>query len=261
MRHPFVFLDESGTADSHKNPQPYFGVGFLKVENPTELSKRLLNIGCNAKSKAVQKRRSLELREKLLSGKLNNSELNFFLQNSRHHEYHFAEVNTEISEDYIKFIDTFFHYKFHFCAIIIDKKLVGSRYRGYWDSYVNIAKLICDKNLRSGEKATIIADYMNAPKSSNLSLENELLSLGKINNVIRLQSNGVPLLQICDLFLGATVFAHKVTNKHQNLNSDYSKAKNHIVNYLQEKLGGNSLSNNFTYNDKNTCYFSVWKIK
>jgi hypothetical protein len=260
MKHPFVFIDESGTADSHKNPQPYFGVGFLKVENPTELSKRLLNIGCNAKSKAVQKRASQELREKLLSGQINNAELNFFLQMSRHHEYHFAEVNTQISEDYIKFIDTFFDYKFHFCAILIDKKLVGSRYRGYWDSYVNIAKLICDKNLKNIEKATIIADYMNAPKNSHLSLEKVLLNSGKINNVIRLQSNGVPLLQICDLFLGATVFAHKVANNLQNLNSDYSKAKNRIVDYLQDRLGGNLLHNNFTYNDKKTCYFSVWKM-
>jgi hypothetical protein len=60
IEYPFVFIDESGTSGSEDNIQPYFGVGFLKIKNPIEISKRLINIICNSKNKSTSKKKRVK---------------------------------------------------------------------------------------------------------------------------------------------------------------------------------------------------------
>jgi hypothetical protein len=248
FEYPFVFIDESGTSGNKDNVQPYFGVGFLKINNPIEISKRLMNIICNSKTKARQRRK--ELREKLLNADIQERELDALLTISRHHEYHFSELKKETLADYCRFIETFFEYSFSFHAIIIDKKYIKLDANWLWSNYVKFSKLGCDNILTMNERATIIADFMNAPNTSILSFEKELLNSPRINNVMRLQSEGTPLLQICDLFLGSTVFYTKVKNHKQNISSDCANAKLELCNYVISKINNNDLSENFTFQSK-----------
>jgi len=84
---------------------------------------------------------------------------------------------------------------------------------------------------------TVLADYVTTPKNIRFEVEvkhkiNERMKRLAIGGVHRVDSKGVNLIQIVDLFLGAVVYEHKIENKL--VTGDKNKIK--ILRFLLKKL-------------------------
>lgn len=248
------------------NPQPYYGVGFLKSDCPDTATQRLIAAHTSSISGLKDTRRKL-LRELAASPRiLSAHEINLLLASTRHYEYHFADITYDKLDRYKRFLDISLSLPIHFCALVINKKdpkFNTQIYGNYWDAYIRYTLTLCKSNVSSEEKCSIIADYMNKPRNSNKEFDEELKSLACVANALRIQSVGSPMLQICDLLLGAVVFEHKAASGEVN-NSNRARAKMEFVSYLKRKIllspdKKYSLASNITL--KRPIYFSVWNLQ
>lgn len=193
-------------------------------------------------------------------------ELNTMMRSTRHTEFHFTEIHPANVESYLSVLKAVEPFTFEFCALMVDKrdpKFDQEIYKNPWDYYIHLVKLLCRKNLKEGDQASVIVDYMTKPKVSNKELDTELHALGsRVGNVQMVDSVGVSLIQLCDLLLGAVAFQNRVHVGHIGA-SNKTNARNIFVPELC-KLVGVSNQQNFLNNitvNKNGKYFSVWHLR
>lgn len=262
----FAFIDETGVLDESKDIQPYFGVGFLKVNDVTSITEELTKKHYDYYSSQKEKRKEIINTLKNKPRKLSSQELNFLLLSTRHREYKFTKITPTTVENYKQFIDTAFHFPFSFCALVIDKNNPNFKltiYKNYWEAYISYSKLISKNNCRDGITA-IIADYMNRPSGNEKCFEKELDSLPGVFKTIRANSESFLLLQLTDILLGSVIFQWRQKNDFVK-KSNRAKAKidfvNHLINKLKipvEKKIDYPLAQKITCNNP---YFSVWPLK
>ncbi len=239
MDYPFIFVDESGVSLNTDDRQPYFGVGMLKVQDPYPFTVDLLNTHFANYSNLRSQRRTVIKDLKASPKVLTQDELNMMLASTRHYEYKFTDVTPDKLDKYLRFLDTALKHKFEFHCVVIDKdhpRFLAEIHSNFWDAYIHYCKQLCQSNCRAEERATIIADFNHKPNASNQDFSTELRSLSCINNAIMLQSVGTPLIQLCDILLGAAIFRYRITHK-QIKDSNRAKSKAQFTNYLFEKLG------------------------
>jgi len=268
MSNYFAFIDESGVLDESKKIQPYFAVGFLRVEDTSVISEKLTQKHYDYFSTQKEKRKKLleDLRDNPRS--LNDTDLNLLLVSTRHYEYKFTSVTHTTLERYKSFLDTALEFPLHFCALLIDKTdtLFNSTiYKNYWSAYIKYAKMLCQNNCGEGNKLCVIADYMNRPTNTSVYFENELNTLPNAFNTLRAHSETFTLLQMCDLMLGSVVFQWRQKNGFVK-DSNRAKAKKEFVEYLISKLViPNNKKSDYPLAQSITCnspiYFSVWPLK
>lgn len=262
----FAFIDETGILDESKEIQPYFGIGFLKIDDVVliteELTKRHYDYYSLQKGKRKEVIQNLKSKPKELSAE----ELNLLLLSTRHYEYKFTKITPTTLEKYKQFLDTAFQFSLCFCALVIDKNDPNFKrtiYKNYWEAYISYSKLISKYNCKEGETA-IIADYMNRPSKSDEYFEKELDSLPGVFRTIRANSESFLLLQLADLLLGSVVFQWRQENNFVK-DSNRAKAKIEFVKYLISKLKiPTEKRSNYPLAQKITCnnpYFSVWPLK
>lgn len=262
----FAFIDETGILDESKEIQPYFGIGFLKIDDVALITEELTKRHYDYYSLQKEKRKEVIQNLKSKPKELSAEELNLLLLSTRHYEYKFTKITPTTLEKYKQFLDTAFKFSLCFCALVIDKNDPNFKrtiYKNYWEAYISYSKLISKYNCREGETA-IIADYMNRPSKSDEYFENELNSLPGVFKTIRANSESFLLLQLTDLLLGSVVFQWRQANNFVK-NSNRAKAKIEFVNYLIGKLKiPTEKKSNYPLAQKITCnnpYFSVWPLK
>lgn len=268
MSNYFAFIDESGVLDESKNIQPYFAVGFLRIDDTSIISEKLTQKHYDYFSTQREKRKQFLNDLKVNPRVLNNNDLNLMLVSTRHCEYKFTSITHTTLERYKNFLDTAFEFPLHFCALVIDKTdplFDSTIYKNYWSAYTKYAKLLCQNNCGQKDGLCVIADYMNRPSESDIYFETEINKLPKVFNTLRAHSETFTLLQICDIILGSVVFQWKLKNGFVK-DSNRARAKKEFVNHLVNKLiiptnkkSEYPLSQDITIN--NPFYFSVWPLK
>ncbi|MBN8827523.1 MAG: DUF3800 domain-containing protein [Sphingobacteriia bacterium] len=269
MKYPFIFIDESGVTDDPNRPQPYYSIGLLKVYDSAKITWQILQAYNKSFSVLRSNRKKLITDLQKEPRILTDKELNSLLASTTHYEYKFSAVRQDNLDLYKSFINILFKNKFHFCAFVVNRRDINYDQKihdNYWEAYLGYCKTVCKCNIAKNERATVIADYMNKPKSSMKLLETELLSLTNINNVLRSQSLGTPLLQACDILLGAVALQHKIKADVLDTSSKNFQAKFELSKYIEEKLfgdfdfrlSGKAITRNIK---KDSIYFSVFPLK
>lgn len=268
MSNYFAFIDESGVLDESSRVQPYFAVGFLRIDYTSVISEKLTQKHYDYFSIQKEKRKKLLENLKTNSRVLSDNDLNMLLVSTRHYEYKFTSVTHTTLERYKSFLDTAFEFPLYFCALVIDKTdpLFNSTiYKNYWSAYIKYAKMLCQNNCGEGNKLCVIADYMNRPSGTDIYFEKELNALSNVFNTLRAHSETFTLLQMCDLMLGSVVFQWRQKNGFVG-DSNRAKAKKEFVDYLADKLViPKAKQSDFPLAQSVTCnspiYFSVWPLR
>jgi hypothetical protein len=261
--HSIIFVDESGVAYNSDGRQPFFGVGALKISNPYPFTVALLNAHFKNYSAIKSERKNIIKDLKLNPRILTTNELNLMLASTRHYEYKFTDITLDKLGKYKDFLRVAFQHDFVFGSIVIDKEEPDFKqeYSNYWDAYIKYTKLLCERLCDDNESVVVLADFNHKPNFSNRDFANELRSLPKVDNAFMLQSVGTPLIQLCDLFLGAVVFQQRA-NVNQLKDSNRVKAKTEFTSYLTKQLnldhGSNSLTTGLTSRDNQT--FKIWAL-
>jgi len=235
----FGFVDESGVLDAPNSAQPFFAVGFLKLQDTADIGIKLTQRHYDYFSSQKEKRRELLTSLRAQPHSLNDHELNLLLASTRHAEYKFTNINYNTLERYKALLDTALEYPLYFAALVIDKTdplYDKTIYKNYWYAYMHYTKLLCREHCKPGERLCVIADYMNKPNASDKFFEHEINEMPNVFNTLRAHSETFTLLQVCDILLGSVVFQWKQAKGLIN-NSGREVAKNRFVSHLIKKLG------------------------
>lgn len=206
IRTPFVFFDETGSINDQANR--FFGLGMIKCMQPYFLDSKIRYI------------------------------------RQRHHFFDEIKWNT-LSKTKIKVIKEIINTVFttpgiYFSAIIINKNDINFEKQfdnNPYKAYQQFTELLLIESIEDNEVLTVLADYVTTPKTIKFEVEvkhriNELMKRLAIGGVHRVDSKGVNLIQIVDLFLGAVVYEYKIKNKL--VAGDKSKLK--ILGFLLQKI-------------------------
>ncbi len=240
MPYSFAFIDESGIAENSEQPQPFFGLGLVKVKDTSAITEALLTEHYNVYSQQRAQRRSFLKELEAQDQPVTQREISLLLSTTHHHEYKFTKVTWKNLERYKAFIDAAFAFPIHFSVIVVDKskspRFQKEDVHHYWDACIDYSKRLCDKSVSFREKLSVVVDYMCRPKSSDRLFEVELGKAKSVSNVIRSQSIAFPLLQLSDLLLGVTLHQWKQAAGYVQ-DSNRSRCKqafvDHVMSYLQ----------------------------
>ncbi|MCE0483842.1 MAG: hypothetical protein LV479_06360 [Methylacidiphilales bacterium] len=75
-----------------------------------------------------------------------------------------------------------------------------------WAYYLRWTKIFMQKKIRPNEKATLLADFYKAPKASVHKLATLPAVVPSLWDVLQVESQGVLLVQMADLLLGASLY-------------------------------------------------------
>ena len=108
-----------------------------------------------------------------------------------------------------------------FSAIVINKDNIDFKKlynNDPYKAYESFSETLICKNLSNNEVLIILADYISTPLDIHFEVDikhkiNESFKRLAIAGVHRVESNGINLVQLADLFLGAVVYEYKVKNK------------------------------------------------
>lgn len=206
IRTPFVFFDETGSINDQANR--FFGLGMIKCMQPYFLDSKIRLI--------------------------------------RQKHYFFDEIKwNTLSKVKIKIIKEIINIVFetpgiYFSSVIInkddinfEKEFKSDPYKAYRD----FTELLLIQSIGSSEVLTVLADYVSVPKNIKFEVDvkhrvNEQMGRLAIGGVHRVDSKGLNLIQIVDLFLGAVVYEYKIKNRL--VKGDKNKLK--ILRFLLNKL-------------------------
>lgn len=210
IRTPFVFFDETGSINDKINR--FFGLGMIKCMQPYFLDSEIRHI---------------------------RQKYRFFDE---------IKWNT-ISRTKIKTIQKIIRAVFktpgiYFSAIIINKDNVNFEKQfdnNPYQAYQVFTEMLLIKNIADNEILTVLADYVTTPKNIRFEVDvkhkiNEKMKRLAIGGIHRIDSKGVNLIQIVDLFLGAVVYEYKMANKL--VTGDKNKLK--ILHFILKKLNRKS---------------------
>jgi hypothetical protein len=235
----FIFIDESGNSDSDGDPQPFYVVGFLKVDTPHVLINDLSDRHNRHYSGMKQRRRTLlnELGES--ARPITREEINLLMLSTSHSEYHHVRVGPSNIDKYKSYVDTLFTHPFHFCALVVDRrepKFKDFSMKGYLNSYIELIKFLCKNNSNEGDKFTVIADFLNSPRDEVDNFTKGLEEIDVVHNFLQCHSHGVPLLQVCDLLTGMVNFDHRLAMGITK-DSKRAQAKKEFSAHIASKFG------------------------
>ncbi len=228
IRTPFVFLDETGSINS--KAERFFGIGMIKCMQPFFLDSSIRYI-----------RQKYKLYDEIKWNTISKAKM---------------AVLKEI-------IKTIFETPgIYFSSLIINKDDVNFEIEFNNNPYLAYQKFseeLLKNSISQTEILTVLADYIDTPKSVRYEVMvkhqvNQALDRLAIGGIHRVDSKGVNLIQITDLFLGAVVYNYKIDNKL--VTGDKNKIK--ILQYIQSGLKIKSLGQSinvkgfkvFEYNKK-----------
>lgn len=206
IRTPFVFFDETGSLNDKINR--FFCLGMVKCMQPFYLDSKIR-----------------EVRQK-------------------HQFYDEIKWNT-LSKAKVTVIKEIVEAVFetpgiYFSCIVINKGNIkfeedfdSNPYKAYEIFTEDLLKQSIDEN----EILTVLADFVTTPKNIKFEVDvkhnlNKFLSRLAIGGIHRVDSKGVNIIQIVDLFIGAVVYCYKKDLKL--VSGDKNKMK--ILNLILEKL-------------------------
>ena len=97
-----------------------------------------------------------------------------------------------------------------FCSVVLnldDPKFVRPKDAlESWQCYLRWTKQLISKNLKANETATVIADFYKRPKAKVNSFGTLPRVVPGLHDTLQVESQGVLLVQMADLFLGASLY-------------------------------------------------------
>lgn len=216
IRTPFVFFDETGSINDKANR--FFCLGMVKCMQPFFLDSKIR-----------------EVRE-------------------RNHFYDEIKWNTlsmaksAVILDIIKAV--FDTPGIYFSCIVIDKNNVNfekefdnNPYKAYQEFTEILLKQAIDEN----EILTILADFVTTPKNIKFEVDvkhniNKNLDRLAIGGIHRVDSKGVNIIQIADLFIGAVSYSYKINLKLVSGDKNKIRVLSAILRKLETKSFAGGLS-------------------
>lgn len=209
IRTPFVFFDETGSLNDKINR--FFCLGMVKCMQPFYLDSKIREI-----------RQKYQFYDEIKWNRLSKAKLNAVKE--------IAETVFETPGIY-------------FSCIVINKDNIkfeevfeSNPYKAYQDFTEILLKQSIDEN----EILTVLADYVTTPKNIKFEVDvkhnlNKFLNRLAIGGIHRVDSKGVNIIQIVDLFIGAVVYSYKKELKLVSGDKNKIKILNLILNKLQKK--------------------------
>lgn len=206
IRTPFVFFDETGSINDQANR--FFGLGMIKCMQPYFLDQKI---------------------------RLLRQRANFF------EEIKWNTISNSKRKFLVKYIDVIFETPgIYFSSIIINKDSINFEKEfsnDPYQAYQRFAEDLLKKSIGQNEVLTVLADYISTPEyvrfevktKHSLNKDMDRLAIGGIH---RVDSNGVQILQVADIFLGAVAYDYKLAN--QLVKGD--RYKKDILHYILKKL-------------------------
>lgn len=227
--HVFGYLDETGLLHTPDTDR-FFGLGLLVLPNPRDIHRRIIQL---------------------------KNKYHFY------QEFKFNGVTSANLSIYKRMIDICYEIQgLRFNAHIIDKTKASSEhhvrsYNGY-AGYL-IAHAIDQANPLVSEYITILADDVSTNSIDDQfekMVRNRVQRVTRRNalfGICRVESHAITELQICDVFVGAVTFSHKMGAGIVSTKG----AKAQLVKYIQKKLNVFSLSQPHNLHLRNGIMFCI----
>jgi len=188
----FCFLDESGTFLG--NESAYFALGAIIHPWPDNLTESL---------------------HEALEGLISDCK-----QHRTSQEFHFTDVTEGTLKHFLKCMNLLEADKdWRFVSLVIDlndpKFVMPKDHLQAWAYYLRWTKIFLRKKIRPNEKATLLADFYKAPKASVHKLATLPAVVPTLWDVLQVESQGILLVQMADLLLGASLYAGVSSAKAQ----------------------------------------------
>lgn len=182
----FSFLDESGLlVPSRDRNKSFFGLGFIKYENPFQISQVLHKYHQQLCADLKKDDTRIEFSFKGITGRTLQTTLEVL-------DVLEEDMGWEFNCIYFDTMDP----KFNAPDNAVER----------WDMYITNIKLLIKKNLWRGEETILIADFLQKPKMSNKKFEYIMTDILQVYNVLQVISHGVLLVQLADVLLGAFLY-------------------------------------------------------
>jgi hypothetical protein len=256
----FCFIDEVGLSIGDKT-QPYMALGMLKVRDVSAFTTALYKFHYSYQAFNLTERKKLinSLTDNPQPLKMN--QLNQLFLNSRHHEFKYDAIGFPNLQKYKDLIDLIKGFEFEFHCIVIDKfskEFDLSKYGNFWQAYCKFLTLLLKHNCPDQQVIPIL-DFLHKSNKDE-DIETILNRLGCVANAIQADSRSFPLLQICDILLGAVVFAKKKEYGLFSKISNKVKARNEFEKHFKTAFQINSLVDNDGVK-KAIKKFNIWNFE
>ena len=230
----FCFMDESGVLENDPD-QKLFALGFLFIENTSELVESLSQLKATTRQNIKMKR-------------------------GQAFEFKFNRITYETVTYYERLIDEVLSSSARVVIFTLDKsdpKIDLKKYfKSTWDAHIAYTKLVLRNKMR-GKKCIVVADYFLRPKKNPKRFETEVSKLTSVLNATMLESHASILIQAIDVLTGCVNF--HIKRKGMKSNTKSGKMKERLAAYLAGKLRRKSLARVFKTNKP--ISFEVWKFK
>jgi hypothetical protein len=206
----FGFLDETGTLGGLRDP--FFAVGLMRTRDPYELQR------------PIQRIRDRE---------------HFY------DEIKWSRVSAKKLPLLKALVDVFFASPATLSIFVTDKQRYDpiARFGGQFRAYECLSRQLVRASIRRGETMFLIADEYSTPPAESFEENvrdhvNKKLRRKAIAGVYRMRSNGVDLLQLIDLMLGAVVYEYKSTRGVVGMEAH--KPKVQLLEHIKDRAGVDS---------------------
>ena len=212
IRTPFAFFDETGSINDKANR--FFCLGMIKCMQPFFL---------DSKIREVRERNNFydEIKWNTLS-----------------------KAKSAVILDIVKAV--FDTPGIYFSCIVIDKNNVNFEKEfdnNPYKAYQEFTEILLKQGVEENEILTILADFVTTPKNIKFEVDvkhniNKNLNRLAIGGIHRVDSKGVNIIQIVDLFIGAVSYSYKIDLKL--VPGDKNKIK--VLNVILRRLDIKSFS-------------------
>src|SRR3989339_843384 len=230
VNHVFGFLDESGHL---KTPnERVFALGLIKLQHPTELHRKIVELKNRYKIKA---------------------------------EFKSTDIANKNINIYKKLIDVYFDTKFtYFSVTVFDKDSIDiKKYHkdNQYSAYNAFTAKLISESLDISEYIAVIADDVTTPKDDNFEKSIKIkikkrLRRNALFGIIRAESHAFTMLQMVDVLVGLVAYSFKI--KFHQIKPDNKNPKLRVLKYLQSKLNEPVLNNNI---ERKMSFDRIFKIK
>jgi hypothetical protein len=168
---PFIFSDESGVV-LHDPSQPFYGLGMLKLSDAGRWSDGLTKILDRYVSAVAFKATNARIR----AGQVAPPKLK--LPRSAY-ELKFSDIKSSTRPHYDELVDYFtMQTDGYFSAMVLDKRLPEvnpmATWGTPWDCLIAYSAILFRSNIRPAERAIVIADNYQKPKTTRTSTSAKL---------------------------------------------------------------------------------------
>jgi len=235
-----VFVDETGVLSSSIQMQPTYGIGLLLVPEPRVVTDSFYKFHFNFLQERTTRRNQIRQRVRQEGRPLFESELNYLMWSSRHHEYKFSEVTHFNLQQYIDLLNLYFSFPtLEFHALLIDRRdprfSLAQWGHDSWHAYAAIVKELLRRRLKRDVFAII--DLQGKPNDASIYIEDTVCHIPHVVGCLRATSDMSIFLQLVDVLLGCMQFDW---NDHQQFYDGTSKraqAKRNLAAFVKSRFG------------------------